>query len=164
MTEPAHIANRDHLIRAEELDQRPRHPFVHQHNPGAVRMTNCLTDDLGFQDMGVHLVHIEPGKSSSEHHFHEEDEEFIYVLSGIAVSHIGEEQYNVGAGDFMAFPKNSPAHHMQNTGTEDVVYLVGGTRAPIDICNYPRKGLRQYRVHGRREFLKDEQLTRLDPR
>jgi uncharacterized cupin superfamily protein len=44
---------------------------------------------------------------------------------------------------------------------EDLVYLVGGTRAPIDIVNYPRRGLRQYRIHGKREFVREEDLKRL---
>ena len=51
---------------------------------------------------------------------------------------------------------------MHNPHDEAVVYLMGGTRAPIDICNYPRKELRQYRVHGRREFLENRDLRKLD--
>ena len=64
----------------------------------------------------------------------------------------------MGPGDLMVFPKNSPAHMMRNPFDADVVFLVAGTRAPIDICNYPRKNLRQYRVHGRREYVDAGQI------
>ena len=54
----------------------------------------------------------------------------------------------------MAFPKNSPAHSMQvpQEAGEDLVYLMGGTRAPIDVCTYPRLNRRMYRVDGAREY------------
>jgi uncharacterized cupin superfamily protein len=150
-----------YLLRRSQLEALPLQRLVHQHNPSAIRHTTCLTDALGLTGMGVHLVHLRPGDLSSEHHFHEEDEEFVYLLSGRAVASIGDQQLEVEAGDFMAFPKSSPPHHMENRGSEDVVYLVGGTRSPIDICNYPRLGLRQYRVHGKREFVKVEDLKQV---
>jgi uncharacterized cupin superfamily protein len=151
----------DHLLRRADIEALPRRRHVHQHNAEAVRHTVSLTDPLGFTDMGVHFVHLEPGDLSSEHHTHDVDEEFVYLVSGRGTAIIGEERFNVEAGDFMAFPKGSPPHHMHNTSEADLVYLVGGTRSPIDICNYPRLGLRQYRVYGRREFVKKEDLTRL---
>ncbi|MDX1382090.1 MAG: cupin domain-containing protein [Thermoanaerobaculia bacterium] len=150
-----------YLLRRGELGGLPLDRFVHQHNAEAIRHTACLTDGLGFEDMGVHLVHLKPGDLSSEHHFHEEDEEFVYLLSGRATAFIGDESFEVEAGDFMAFPKHSPPHHMHNPHDEDLVYLVGGTRAPIDVCNYPRRGLRQFRVHGRREFARVEDLKQV---
>ena len=150
------------LLRRSQLDVLPLKRLVHQHNPNAVRHTTCLTDPLGFTDLGVHLVHLRPGDLSSEHHFHEEDEEFVYLLSGRAVALIGDQELEVGPGDFMAFPKGSPPHHMHNRGSEDVVYLVGGTRSPIDICNYPRLGLRQYRIHGKREFVREQDLRHVN--
>ena len=154
----------DCLMRAKAIAELPRTRFVHQHNESAVRHTVCLTDSLGFEDMGLHLVELQPGDLSSEHHFHEEDEEFVYILAGTARAFIGDEEFDVSAGDLMAFPKNSPAHHMRNLSDEVVTYLVGGTRARIDICNYPQKGLRQFRVHGKREFVREEDVKRLDRR
>jgi uncharacterized cupin superfamily protein len=151
-----------YLLRRSQLETLPLKRLVHQHNPQAIRHTTCLTDPLGFTGMGVHLVHLEPGDLSSEHHFHEEDEEFVYLLSGRAVASIGDQELEVGPGDFMAFPRHSPPHHMENRGAETVVYLVGGTRSPIDICNYPRLGLRQYRIHGKREFVREQDLRHVN--
>ena len=146
------------LLRAPDQQAIKEVHFIHQHNRNAVRHTRNLTDHLGLKDMGVHMVRVTQGHDSSEHHSHEEDEEFIYVISGRAQSFIGEDVYDVGPGDFMAFAKNSPAHHFHNPHTEDFIYLVGGTRAPIDICNYPNKGLRQFRIHGVREYTKAKNM------
>ena len=148
------------LLRPADQQAIEEVTLVHQHNPTGIRHTRTLTDALGFEDMGVHLVRLAPGHDSSELHYHEEDEEFIYVISGRGTTQIGEAVYDIGPGDFMAFPKNSPAHNMHNPYSEDLVYLVGGTRAPIDICNYPDKGLRQFRVHGQREWTETKNLTR----
>ena len=158
MTAKSHRPPSDHVLRRGELEVLPLKTLVHQHNAAAVRHSTCLTDPLGFEDLGVHLVHLKPGDLSSEHHFHEVDEEFLYLLSGRAVAWIGEESFEVAAGDFLGFPKGSPAHHLHNPYDQDVVYLVGGTRAPIDVCNYPRKGLRQYRIFGQREFVRVEDV------
>lgn len=142
-----------YLLRRAELEGQGLARFVHPHNQEAIRHSACLTDGLGFTDMGVHLVHVKPGDFSTEHHFHEEDEEFLYILAGRGVASIGDERFEVGAGDFMAFPKHSPPHHMHNPGDVDLVYLMGGTRPAIDVVNYPRLGRRQYRLHGKREFI-----------
>lgn len=150
-----------YVLKRAELEQLQLERYTHQHNEEAVRYTASLTDPLGFTDMGVHLVRITPSTASSEHHFHEEDEEFVYVLEGRGCVWIGDEAIEIEAGDFMAFPKNSPAHHLENTSSVDLLCLVGGTRAPIDICNYPRLRLRQYRVHGVREWVRDDALTRM---
>ncbi len=158
------ICPSDCLLRASDVEALPRERFVHQHNAAAIRHTVCLTDALGFEDMGLHMVRLEPGDLSSEHHYHEEDEEFVYILTGRAQAFIGDETFEVGPGDLMMFPKNSPAHHMRNESDAVVTYLVGGTRAPIDICNYPKKALRQFRVHGQREFVREADVRRLDRR
>ncbi len=128
--------------------------IIHQFNPNAVRHTRSLGDMAGLGDIGVHVVRVEPGRDTTEHHFHGQDEEFVYILSGHALATIGEETLEVGPGDFMAFPKHSPAHSMRVAGDagEDCVYLMGGTRSPIDVCTYPRLARRMYRVDGVKEY------------
>lgn len=142
------------LLGAAQIAALPEKRHVHQFNANAVRNTRSIGDLLGLSDVGVHLVRVEPGRETTEHHFHGQDEEFLYVLSGQGEATIGDESFRVGPGDFMAFPKNSPAHSMrvQDDATEDLVYLMGGTRSPIDICTYPRLKRRMYRVDGVKEF------------
>jgi uncharacterized cupin superfamily protein len=136
---------------------------VHQFNANAIRNTRSLGDLAGLGDMGVHLVRIEPGRETTEHHFHGQDEEFLYVISGRAVATIGEEEVEVGPGDFMAFPRNSPAHSMRvpADAAEDLVYLMGGTRSEVDVCTYPRLRRRMYRIDGAREYVELDDLRKV---
>jgi uncharacterized cupin superfamily protein len=46
----------------------------------------------------------------------------------------------VGPGDFMGFPTDGTPHHLKNTGTTDLVYLMGGERSPVEIARFPSVG------------------------
>ncbi|MEQ9144222.1 MAG: cupin domain-containing protein [Parvibaculaceae bacterium] len=137
---------------AERLAAMGERRHVHQYNDNAVRLTRTLGDLAGFTEMGLHMVRIEPGRETTEHHFHGQDEEFVFILSGRGVATLDEESFEVGPGDALLFPKNGPAHSMRNEGPDDLVYLMGGTRPPIDVCTYPRLSRRQYRVNGEKEY------------
>src|SRR5690606_19128430 len=77
----------------------PEKPVVHQFNANAIRHTRSVGDMAGLTDMGLHIVRGEPGRDTTEHHFHGQDEEFLYVISGHAEATIGEESFTVRAGD-----------------------------------------------------------------
>lgn len=125
---------------------------VHQYNDNAVRLTRTLGDLAGLTNMGLHVVRIEPGRETTEFHYHDQDEEFVYIIAGQGKSELGEEVFDVGPGDVLLFPKGGPAHVMRNEGEDDLVYLMGGTRSPIDVCTYPRLQRRQYNVGGVKEW------------
>lgn len=146
------------LLRADEISALPEIAHVHQFNDRAVRQTRSLGDLLGLTSLGIHLVRLQPGAESTQFHFHQVDEEFVYILSGRAIAEIGDNEYEVGTGDFMAFARQSLPHAMRNTFDEDLVYLMGGNRSPIDICDYPRINRRMYRVDGRKEYVDLENL------
>jgi uncharacterized cupin superfamily protein len=48
----------------------------------------------------------------------------------------------------MGFIAGSEPHCMRNPNKRDLVYLVGGNRWPLDVCDYPRIGKRRYRENG----------------
>lgn len=60
------------------------------------------------------------------------------MLSGRGKAQIGDESFDIEAGDLMAFAANSPAHSMSNPHKEDLVYLMGGERNSNDVVHYPR--------------------------
>ena len=128
--------------------ERRRH-FV---NKKALRLNKSLGDAVGMQDMGVHLVCM--GDDTTEFHTHYCDEEFVYILSGRGVAEIGKKKIKVGPGDFMGFTAQSLPHGMTNPYQEDLVYLLGGTRKAVDICEYPRSRKRGYKFAGRRHLVK----------
>lgn len=156
------VANKP-LLTAKEIEQLAEKEHIHQHNENAIRMTRSLSDATGMNSFGVHMVRVKQGRQSTEFHSHQQDEEFIYILSGEGIASIGNEQFNISKGDFMGFRKNSQAHSMFNPNSEDLVYLMGGSRSEIDICDYPRLQRRQFRVNGKREFTHWDNLNPVQP-
>lgn len=157
MTEPA---RHPPLLRAAEIQAIPEEARVHALDPTSVRHTRSLGDAVGLATIGVHLVRLKSGKTSSVYHFHHHDEEWIYILSGRGMAEIGDEKSEVGPGDFMGFVAGSLPHSLTNPNPEDLVYLVGGNRLPFDVCDYPRIRKRRYRVNGKSEFVSWQSLKK----
>src|SRR5689334_19101191 len=64
-----------------------------------------------------------PGSRSSHRHWHETEDELVYVLEGEAVLVEGEETV-LRAGDAAAWPAGKPvAHCLENRSSRAVVYL-----------------------------------------
>lgn len=142
-----------HLITADEMADMKERRHVHQFNPNAVRLTRTLSEQVGLERIGIHLVRLESGRDSTQHHYHDADEEFLYVISGRGIAHIGDARFAVGPGDFMGFPAPSPAHSLSNPYPEDLVYLVGGERNLVDAVHYPRIKRTMYKGYGCRQWV-----------
>lgn len=141
-----------HLLTAAHIAAMAARPHRHQFNEKALRLTRTLGTLTGLQRIGVHLVHLPPGHESTQHHYHDADEEFLYVISGRGIACIGDDELTVGPGDFMGFPAPSPAHSLRNPFAEDLVYLMGGERNAIDTVHYPRIQRSMFKAHGRRRY------------
>lgn len=123
---------------------RAGHTVPHPLNPRAKRRTLSLGDETGLRRCAVHLNVIAPGDESTESHVHEGVDEFVYIISGSGSVYLDDVEHPVSAGDFIGFPAHGPAHWMKNTGSSELVYLVGGDRAEFDVCDYPRLAKRVY--------------------
>ena len=126
---------------------------AHPLNPRAKRKTLSLGDETGLRKCAVHLNVIAPGDETTEPHVHEGVDEFVYIISGHGTVYLDDDGHEVSAGDFIGFPAAGPSHWMKNTGSTDLVYLVGGDRAAFDVCDYPRLEKRVYvtqQADGRR--------------
>jgi|TARA_B100001964_G_scaffold244474_1_gene326062 uncharacterized cupin superfamily protein len=146
------------LISATEIEQMHESVHIHQFNDNAIRHSRSLGDSVGLSNIGIHLVRLEQGRESTQFHFHHCDEEFLYILSGSGVAQIGDGEHTVSAGDFMGFCQQSLPHSLYNPNSEELVYLMGGNRSEIDICDYPRINQRMYRVKGEKEYVDMDQL------
>ncbi len=147
------------LHTAAAIRRMKQEKFVHFLNPGAIRYTRSLGDAAGLKTIGVHLVRLKQGDASTEYHFHHQDEEWVYILSGRGIAEIGGRKHKIGAGDFMGFTAPSEPHGMTNPYKADLVYLVGGNRYALDVCDYPRIGKRRYRMNGDNDYLDMRSLT-----
>ncbi|WP_299403262.1 cupin domain-containing protein [Acaryochloris sp. IP29b_bin.148] len=135
-----------HLVQAFAIQESPEQRFQHPLNSNAVRHTKSIGDWVGLERLGVHLVRVEPGRDTTQFHYHHQEEEFIYILSGKGIAAIGEAEYEVGPGDFIGFTAPSQPHCLSNPFDQDLVYLMGGERRSVDICDYPK--LRQRLVRN----------------
>jgi uncharacterized cupin superfamily protein len=134
-----------HLIRAAHIKEKEAE-FSHPWNSKSLLIGTHMSKIGGLQRAGVSLVRIPPGHESFVYHSHQREEEWVYILSGRAMAEIDGSQYQMGAGDFVAFPVPSVAHHMRNPFDEDVVYLMGGERCDAEIAEFPRLGKRMVRM------------------
>ncbi|AOY95173.1 cupin [Cupriavidus sp. USMAA2-4] len=133
------------LLRADQV-QAGLHTFRHPWNPNSEITGARLGRMLGLRRTGVNFTTVPPGKESFVYHAHHLEEEWIYILSGRGVAEIDGEVFEVGAGDFMAFPATGVAHHLVNAGDQDLVYLCGGEHREAEIVDFPRLGKRSVRT------------------
>ena len=138
------------LLKAKDIAAMTPTRRQHQFNENAVRLTRGLSDAAGMQRIGVHLVRLEPGRESTQFHYHDADEEFLFVLEGRGIAELGDREVEVGPGDFMGFPVPSEPHSLRNPFDEDLVYLMGGERNANDLVHYPRIGRILVKSDGRR--------------
>ncbi len=148
-------------LAAADIAAMPERAHRHQFNDNAVRMTRTLGVPAGLSRLGVHLIRLEPGRDSTQFHYHDADEEFVYILSGTGTAFIGELRVAVQPGDFMGFPSPSPGHGLHNDGDSDLVYLVGGESNPADLVHYPWIRRTMIKSHGRRTWVDWDHLNDL---
>lgn len=134
-----------YLLTRADIDAMPGVRKTHFLNPNAQRMNKSLGDAAGLTGFGFHLIEVQPGHDTTEHHVHHHEDECVYILSGTATAYIGDQAHPVGPGDFLGYRKGGLAHSLRNTGTEVLRCLVVGDRLPHDVGDYPHQGKRIYR-------------------
>lgn len=101
---------------------------------------HCL--DLSGEHLGVRVEALPPGSNSSYHHYHTAEEEHVLVLEGQGTLHLGDESIALTKGDHVWFKAGEElAHHIENTSTETLTYLVFGERKQDDVVIYPDSSL-----------------------
>lgn len=135
---------RKFIVRAKEAEEQAS-PFSHPWNPNSEVHATRLSSEVGLSRLGISWVRVPAGKESFVYHSHYREEEWIYILSGQGVAEIGEQEHEVAAGDFVGFPAPQTAHHLRNSGEEDLVYLIGGEALDSDIADFPKLGKRMVR-------------------
>ena len=101
----------------------------------------ALCDVGGPAKVGVGLMELPPGSNTLPGHWHSDEEEHLYVLSGSALLHLGDERHRLGAGDYVCFPAGQAApHHLENDSTATFTYLMIGERIASDRVTFPGGG------------------------
>src|SRR5437764_7595239 len=104
----------------------------------AGREKAALGNVAGLTQFGVNLTRLKPGAASALRHWHENEDEFVYVLEGeiILIEDSGETMLMPGdCAGFRAGIANG--HHLVNKSQRDALYLEIGTRAAAERAHYP---------------------------
>lgn len=127
------------------IDQAPRargsrYPAPYD-APCRERVRQRLGDAGGLTQFGVNLTRLAPGSWSSQRHWHRAEDEFIYIIEGELVLISDEGSELLRAGDCAGFKAGvADAHHLQNQGTRDALFLEIGTRSArgdLEAVDYP---------------------------
>jgi uncharacterized cupin superfamily protein len=101
------------------------------------RFWRDVSDAAGLTQFGAVLYRIAPGGTSSLRHWHENEDEFVMVLSGELVLRQDGGETPMRAGDCAGFRAGDPdGHCFENRGAADATFLAVGTRAARDACRY----------------------------
>ena len=101
-----------------------------------------LGNAAGLHQFGVNLTVLKPGASSALRHWHEREDEFIYLLEGELVLIEDEGETVLKPGDAAGFKANSGnGHHLVNKSDRNAVYLEVGTRSKHERVEYPEADL-----------------------
>ena len=96
------------------------------------------SDAGGLTQFGAHVETLHPGSRSSERHWHVEEDEFLYVLSGEATVIEEDGAHPLGPGDAACWPAGvANAHQVVNRSNEPCTYLIFGTRMAHEVIHYP---------------------------
>ena len=117
----------------------------------AGRANIALGDLGGLDQFGVNLTRLAPGAASAHKHWHQNEDEMIYVLEGEATLVEDDGETVLRAGDVATFKAGVANGHMLiNRSDADAVFLEIGTRADSDVSSYtdPDVDLRMVKEGG----------------
>jgi uncharacterized cupin superfamily protein len=102
-----------------------------------------LSKPLGLTQFGVNRVILDPGAATALRHWHEAEDEFVYVLQGAVVLIDDNGEHDLSEGAFAAFPAGAGnAHHFLNRSDAPATLLVVGSRRPgAETIHYPDDGI-----------------------
>ncbi len=101
------------------------------------RRKRALGDALGLRNYGVNLVEVPPGALSTMRHWHDKQDEFVYLLECELTLITDDGEQTLGPGMVAGFPAGvADGHQMVNRTDRTARYLEVGDRMPGDDCTY----------------------------
>lgn len=114
----------------------------------AGREKRALGDRFGLRQYGVNLTTLAPGAWSAHRHWHEQEDEFVYVVDGelTLIDDAGEHVLTAGmCAGFKAGLANG--HHLVNKSGRPASYIEVGSRADNETAHYPEADM-EFRKRG----------------
>lgn len=126
---------------------------------GAVagRAKRALGDHFGLTQYGVNLTVLAPGAASALRHWHEVEDEFIYVLDGEITLVDDNGEHPLTAGMCAGFKAGVPnGHKLVNMSQRSASYLEVGLRSPEERAHYPDVDLMGVKRQGKFTFTRKD--------
>jgi uncharacterized cupin superfamily protein len=125
-------------VSALDLPARQGTDYPPPHDvPCLNRIRRALGDVFGLSQFGVNLLDLPPGTWSSQRHWHEQQDEFVYVLEGEVVLVTDQGETTLSAGMVAGFPAGvANGHHLVNRSDKTVRVLEVGTRTVEEVAYY----------------------------
>jgi len=116
-------------------------------------VAKLFSDDGGLTQFGAFTETLSPGARSGNAHWHENEDEFIYVIEGTLRVFEGDVETDLNVGDAATFKAGVPVgHYLKNVTSKDVTYLVVGTRAKTDVVHLTDEDAILVRGEGKRHW------------
>ncbi len=91
----------------------------------------------GLSQFGVNICTLKPGAASSQRHWHENEDEFVYVLEGEVVLCEDGGETVLRAGEAAAWKAGvADGHCLVNRSKRDAIVLEVGSRAATERATY----------------------------
>ncbi len=104
----------------------------------AGREKMALGNLAGLTQFGVNLTRLKPGAASALRHWHDNEDEFVYVLEGELMLIEDGGETLLKPGEAAGFKAGVPdGHHLVNKSQRDALFLEIGTRSARDHGHYP---------------------------
>ena len=128
------------------------HPILgNMAGPYRVRL---LSDPGGLTQFGAFIEELPAGSSSSERHWHETEDEMVYILEGRPTL-VEDVETELAPGDSVCWPAGSGIGHcLVNRTDAPVRYLVIGTRNKKDIIHYSDHDVITHKDGLKRRYLR----------
>ncbi len=130
-TNIGHVTDVETSTGAGKYPASLRHLFAGRHKAK-------LGDVTGITQFGVNLTTLEAGCASALRHWHEAEDEFVYIVSGELVLKNDSGSQLLRAGSFAGFPAGEAnGHQLVNESESAASFIEVGSRRPgEDVVHY----------------------------
>jgi uncharacterized cupin superfamily protein len=102
------------------------------------RQRKRIGNAVGLDQFGVNICTLKPGAASSLRHWHEKEDELVYVLEGEVVLCEDGGETVLRRGDAAGWKAGvADGHCLVNRSQRDAVFIEVGTRAKSERASYP---------------------------
>jgi uncharacterized cupin superfamily protein len=141
---------------AADLPERSGSSYLKPYDePVQGRAKRVLGNPFGLSQFGVNLVTMKPGAWSSQRHWHENEDEFIYVLEGELTLMDDGGPHVLTPGMCAGFKAGvANGHHLINNTAAPATYLEVGTRADNEHAHYSDIDMEARKTAGKWQFFR----------